>query len=300
MERTDFLADLGFVLAIDNCRRGCMHCPAFGSRAPVQRTPFDRLAQLAGELASAYQQCHMPVPKRTIHCWRISDPLDYWSSDTAGKSTRTLVDVASLWSDQFGQGLYVVTNGSEGRRRPRASLEGIAARPELVSQVKLTVTPFDKAWGSQRYLADIANDLSVLKNLWDLPSTRAEDRSGRRFRVNAKVTPATRDETMEFLRLALRAGGWSTREACALLRDDTRICFKPVYDLGSAGGETPVAGAIDIRSEAGMRFKPTESARSRLQYGIRPSGQLFEVDMYRFQERDLPLVWGHQGVVAAA
>jgi hypothetical protein len=217
------------------------------------------------------------------------------SSDNAGKATRTLVDVASLWSDQFGQGLYVVTNGSEGRRRPTASLEGIAARPELVSQVKLTVTPFDKAWGSQRYLADIGHDLSVLKNLWDLPSTRAEDRSGRRFRVNAKVTPATRDETMEFVRLALRTGGWSTRDASALLRDDSRICFKPVYDLGSASGETPVAGAVDIRGEAGIRFKPTESARSRVQYGIRPSGQLFEVDMYRFQERDLPYVWGDHG-----
>lgn len=50
-------------------------------------------------------------------------------------------DVARLWRDRLGQGLYVVTNGAEGRPLARRSLAQIAEQPELVSQVKLNHHP---------------------------------------------------------------------------------------------------------------------------------------------------------------
>jgi hypothetical protein len=41
----DIVADLGFVLVIDDCDRGCGHCPAYGDRTPVQRAPLTELAR---------------------------------------------------------------------------------------------------------------------------------------------------------------------------------------------------------------------------------------------------------------
>ena len=102
-----FLDRLGFVLAIDNCPRGCAHCPAFGSTTPVSRAPLatleHRLASIAAERA-----CHgWPARvEHTVHCWRLSDPLDY-TARTERHGIATAADLAVLWREHLHQGLYV-------------------------------------------------------------------------------------------------------------------------------------------------------------------------------------------------
>lgn len=291
-----FLADLGFVLAVDNCARNCLHCPAYGSREPVRRMPLDQLETTLGELAVAYARHGVPLPDRVVHCWRISDPLDYWSRLPSG-GIATCADVAELWRTHLGQGLYVVTNGAEGRMLAQQALMEFAVNPDLVSQIKITVTPFDRAWGSQEYLEELAADVRELLPLWDLPSTRAEDKDGRRFRINAKATVDRDEELRAFLVEVLLRSGLSRAQADHACQDPTRVAVKPVYDLGSASGDSPVPGALNIRDDSGGRHKPTAETRRQIQYGIRPDRRLFTVDMYAFRETDLhdrdgePLRW---------
>lgn len=183
---SDIITRLGFVLAVDNCARGCLHCPAYGSHALVQRAPLHQLARTLADLGTAHRRLDMAPPARVVHCWRISDPLDYTVRLLSG-TVATCADVARLWCDHLGQGLYVVTNGAEGRPLARRALAEIAEQPELVSQVKLTLTPADRAWGTSRYESDLAADIAALAPLWHLPSTRAEDPRGRRLRDRKSV-----------------------------------------------------------------------------------------------------------------
>lgn len=302
---SDIITRLGFVLAVDNCARGCLHCPAYGSHALVQRAPLHQLARTLADLGTAHRRLDMAPPARVVHCWRISDPLDYTVRLLSG-TVATCADVARLWCDHLGQGLYVVTNGAEGRPLARRALAEIAEQPELVSQVKLTLTPADRAWGTSRYESDLAADIAALAPLWHLPSTRAEDPRGRRLRLNVKTGPARQAETLAAVRRVLRMAGLTGGEVEAACADPSMVAVKPIYDLGNAtGAPSPVRGAVDIRYPAGHRFKPTPLARSRVQYGIRPDLRLFEVDMYAFTEHDLtgcdglPLRWpvGELGTV---
>jgi hypothetical protein len=302
---TDVIGGLGFVLAVDNCARGCLHCPAYGSRALVQRAPLHQLARALADLATAYRRLGTRPPGRVVHCWRISDPLDYTVRLRSG-TVATCADVARLWRDHLDQGLYLVTNGAEGRPQARWALAHIAAQPDLVSQVKLTITPADRAWGTERYESDLAADVVTLAPLWHLPSTRIEDPHGRRLRLNVKTSHTQQAETLAVVRKVLRLAGHSPGQADAACADATRVRVKPIYDLGTAtGAPSPAPGAVDVRDTGGHRFKPTPQARRRIQYGIRPDLRLFEVDMYAFTERDLiggdglPLRWplGELGTV---
>ncbi len=283
----DFLSGLGFVLAVDNCARGCAHCPAYGSRAPVSRAPLDVFERRLAAIAAARRRLELDALRRVVHCWRISDPLDYSWRTTKG-SVATCADVAALWREHLDQGLYVVTNGSEGKPTARHALARLVRQPQLTSQVKLTVTHADREWGTARYLANITDDLRALAPLWDLPATRREDPTGRRFRVNVKATPERHSEVRTAVVRALRDTGLSARQAKAACDDPARVRFKPIYDLGTASGEpTPLPGAVDVSDRSGTRHKPTPEARARLQYGVRPDGRLFVVDMYAFTEHDL-------------
>lgn len=282
----DIVADLGFVLAIDHCARGCAHCPAFGDRTPVQRASLAELTRTVETVAAARRHLGLGTPDRVVHCWRISDPLDYLSRQRNG-TVATCADVAALWRAHLGQGLYVVTNGSEGPATRRA-LTQLAAAPDLVSQVKLTITHADRSFGASRYVTALAHDVAALAPLWQLSSTRAEDPSGLRFRINAKATQARMGEVRAAVLDVLVRAGLTPGEARDCCDDPQRVQFKPIYDLGNATGTpSPLAGAIDIRDACGQRFKPTGDTRGRLQYGIRPNGRVFVVDMYAFTEHDL-------------
>lgn len=291
----DIVADLGFVLAIDHCARGCQHCPALGDRTPVQRAKLSDLARTVASVAEARRRLKV-TDQRVVHCWRISDPLDYVVRLPGGR-VATCAEVAGLWRTYLGQGLYVVTNGSEGSPTARRALTQLAAAPELVSQIKLTITPADRAFGTPRYIADLAHDVATLTALWRLPSSRAEDSTGRRFRINVKATPDRMAEVHALVMQVLTRAGLSPGQAHACGENPDLVRFKPIYDLGTAAGApSPVVGAIDVRGGDGHRFKPTGETRRRMQYGIRPGGRLFVVDMYAFLEHDLgdpdrPLVW---------
>jgi hypothetical protein len=292
----DIVKDLGFVLAIDHCARGCGHCPAFGDRTPVQRAPLAQLAHTVATVAAARRQLSLGTPDRVVHCWRISDPLDYLHRQPNG-AVATCADVAALWRTHLGQGLYVVTNGSEGSPTARRALTELVATPDLVSQVKLTITHADRSFGTPRYVPDLAHDVAQLAPLWRLPSTRGEDLTGLRFRINVKATAARTDEMRECVLNVLTAAGLTRSRARELCADRQRIQFKPIYDLGNAtGAPSPVTGAIDVRDPDGARYKPTTETRERTQFGIRPDGRLFAVDMYAFAETDLtegdePATW---------
>lgn len=278
----DIVTDLGFVLAIDHCARGCEHCPAFGDRTPVQRASLADLARTIANIAAA-RRCLQIADRRVVHCWRISDPLDYIVRLADGQ-TGTCADVAGLWRTHLGQGLYVVTNGSEGSPTARRALTQLVAAPELVSQIKLTITHADRAFGTPRYAAHLAEDIATLAPLWQHHSTRTEDPTGRRFRINVKTTAIREAEVRATLRSILTTAGLSPASS----EDPMLVRFKPIYDLGNAAGTTsPVAGAINVRGGDGERYKPTRETRRQTQYGIRPDGRLFAVDMYAFTELDL-------------
>lgn len=276
----DVLDRLGFIHANDHCRRNCTHCPAFGDTTPVVMMPFAALRALVADVGEAYRLRNR-TPSRSIASWRISDPLDYHVRD--GSGTRTTFDVARLWREHLGQGLYLVTNGSEGKRFARTALQRIGAEPEVVSQVKLTVTPCDQGWGSERHLAGIAEDIRVLAPLWDLGSTRIEDPDGLRFRINLKATRGRREEAWEFTAKALALAGLSRGDIDKALGDPRRISAKDVYDLGSQLGDSPVPEAVSIKSSDGTRFKPTQEERSQHQFGIYPDGSVRLIDMYAFR-----------------
>jgi hypothetical protein len=283
----DIVAGLGFVLAIDHCARGCEHCPAYGDRTPVQRAPLTELARTVAGVAAARRRLGLADDRRVVHCWRISDPLDYVTRSPGG-AVVTCADVACLWRTHLGQGLYVVTNGSEGRPNARRALHDLVTSPDLVSQAKLTITHADRSWDSPRYIGDLAHDVATLAPLWRLPSTRVEDRAGLRFRINVKTTAARMAEVRALVVAVLVRSGLSRAEAGTACDDHSRVRFKPIYDLGNATGRrSPVEGALDVRAADGHRYKPTVETRRRAQFGIRPDRRLFLVDMFAFTEHDL-------------
>lgn len=292
----DITSQLGFVLAIDGCARNCAHCSAFGSTAPVQRADIDTLTRRLASIAHARAHLELPAaPDRTVHSWRISDPLDY-RSRTSRDGTATAADVAVLWHEQLHQGLYVVTNGSEGRQHARRALAAFAATPLLISQLKLTITPADQDWGTDRYIDDLAADLRLVLPLWELPADRPENQPGAlRLRINLKTTANDHRDAREITAKILRTAGLSAQAADTALDDPQRVACKAIYDLGRAdGGPSAVPDAVAITDTTGQRNKPTPETRARIQYGIRPDGRLFVADMYAFAEADLMDPTTHQ------
>ncbi|GAA1657571.1 hypothetical protein [Actinoplanes couchii] len=289
------VTDLGFLLAIDHCARGCAHCPAFGDRTPVQRAPLPDLARTVKALAAARRTIRT-TDRRVVHCWRISDPLDYVVRLADGR-IGTCADVAELWRTHLGQGLYVVTNGSEASPIARRALAQLVDDSGLTSQLKLTITHADRHFGTPRYTPQLAADVAILEPLWKRDSTRIEDVNGRRFRINVKTTASRKAEMRAVLHEVLIGAGLSRAQAVSYCDDPTRVRFKPIYDLGdAAGASSPVAGALDVRRADGRRHKPTGGTRRQMQFGIRPDRRLFVVDMYAFTEHDLgdddqPLIW---------
>jgi hypothetical protein len=294
------VAELGFVLAIDGCARRCQHCPAFGSTGPARRADLDQLTVRLESLARARHAVGLPAtPGRTMHCWRISDPLDYWWRTTRD-GTATAADLALVWRDHLHQALYVVTNGSEGHPAGRRALATFGATPALVSQLKLTITPADRSWATPRYVDDLAADMRSVLPLWELPAARPEAGDGAaRLRLNVKTTPGTLDEARHRTTAILRAAGLAPSAVDDAIADPRRVVFKPIYNLGTAtGAPSPIGGAIDVTDLSGQRHKPTPHTRAQWQYGIRPDGRLFVVDMYAFTETELadpttgqPLFW---------
>ena len=276
----DFLVRLGFIHANDHCYRNCFHCPAYGSRIPLQNMPFASLKRIVTEIGQAYIDRGMK-PLRSIASWRISEPFDYYVKDK--EITRTTYDVARLWHGNLDQGLYIVTNGTEGKKFAREALLQLVNEADLISQIKLTITPFDIGWDSPKYFDDISWDVSALAQLWNLPSTRIENPTGARFRINVKVTEETRDSVCQFVARVLERAGYA-HALNSLMSDGTKIAIKPLYDLGSYSGNSPVPGAIKITRLNGERYKPTPETRDRYQYGIYSDGQIKIVDMYAFRE----------------
>lgn len=288
------LDNLGFILANDHCRRNCLHCPAYGDSSPVLFMPFHRLAQLLDEIRQAYDALGI-TPLRSIASWRISDPLDYFVRE--GPQKRTIYDVAHLWKTSLRQGLYIVTNGSEGKSFAQHALRQFIDEPDLVSQIKLTITSCDQDYGTDKFLADLSEDVSILSPLWKLPSLRIESPQDTRFRINVKTTDETCDEMRSFLLKLFQSIGYSLEASQSLLHDPAKVAIKRIYDL-TPEQNSPVIGAQSIINENKERYKAAPErenrfhhglnldgsiyARSPFQYGIDPSGFLFIANMPAF------------------
>jgi hypothetical protein len=108
----------------------------------MQSMPFDSLRRVVAAIGRAYTDRGMR-PLRSIASWRISDPFDYYVREHW--EARTTYDVAHLWRTHLSQGLYIVTNGTEGRGFAREALLKLVYEPDLISQIKLTITPYDTA-----------------------------------------------------------------------------------------------------------------------------------------------------------
>lgn len=273
----EFLSMLGFIHANDHCKRNCLHCPAYGDKARQSNMRFTELERIVKGVENELEKAKMQ-PTRSILSWRISDPLDYHVQE--GNNRYSTYDVAHLWRTHFKQGLYLVTNGSEGDERARQAMASLVGSAHLLSQFKLTITPFDAMWGRSRYEEDIVQDLQILAPLWELPSDRIEDPDGLRLRINVKATSQTESDVRSFVSHILERLGYTAK---ALMDDRRKIRFKPIYDLGSYEGDSPVEGAIKLVSDSGERFKPTEMERDRYQYAIYPDLSVKLVDMYAFK-----------------
>src|SRR5262245_4470583 len=95
--RASYARALGFVLAIDNCRRGCLHCPAHGSSRAPQHMSLENLEDALRWWRDLRTQAGAETVCRTIHCWRVSDPLDYRAPRISARSDGTCIEVAELW-----------------------------------------------------------------------------------------------------------------------------------------------------------------------------------------------------------
>jgi len=276
------IAQLGFLLVVDHCSRNCSHCQAFGERSPVERIPFDELENISFMIkrAAAIAQISVPIP---LHCWRVSDPLDYYCK--TGSGWKTCYDVAELWRRVFGQGLYVVTNGSEGTKIGREAVLGLSAQPDLLNQIKLTITPYDQEWGTPKYKADILWDLQQLHLLWQYPCAQRPNEL--LFRVNAKCSKCSKNELRQFLLELLREVGYSFYKANKIIADPQKIAFKPIYDLGNTVNASPPAGVVALPRDVHGIIKKSPAQRGEEYFGIRPDGRIFVVNMYRFSERDV-------------
>lgn len=276
----NFLAGLGFIHANDHCRRNCAHCPAHGDKTPQLNMPFEDLERIVADVGQALTQRGI-VLSRSVVSWRISDPLDYYVRHN--RMWRSTYDVAQLWHTHLRQGLYIVTNGSEGKPRARTVLHNLVREPELLSQIKLTVTPFDILWGTRQYFWNIVEDIRILAPLWEMFSERIEDPEGLRFRINVKVTEATRKPAEQFMEDVLQELLYCAKDARDIMNDRKKVRFKPVYNLGSYTGDSPIVDAIKLPGLHGERWKPTEQERDRYQYAVYPDFSVRIVDMYTFR-----------------
>lgn len=263
----DLVTQLGWVLAVDNCSRGCRYCPASAMRALAQRTPLYQLARTLSDLATYYARLETPPPRWAVPCWRLGDPLDYLVRTRSGR-VATCTEVAQLWRYHLHQGLYLMTNGSEGRPRARHALHQLATCPELVSQVKLTIGPADRAWDTSRYEQNLAADIAILAPLWQQPSTRTEDPDGRRLRLNLRTTPTRRPATLEAVARILTLAGLPAATISRAFDDTTMLTIKPLDTTGASN-------------------LPQLSSGPRVRYGIRPDRSLFMADMRTLTEHDL-------------
>ena len=278
---------LGFVLAIDGCARGCQHCPAFGLGMRPTSAPIEDLRSRLRRIKAAMPTVDFANEFRTVHAWRISDLADY--RYTTDGVTYDVASVAEAWCANLGQPLYVVTNGTIGSKARQASIKTLSEYPELVSQVKLTVTPFDPKFKLSRYVENMAYDVATLWPLGDLPGHRKEGAADqRRFRINVKATPDQQEEVVATLRNILATAGMSKSEIDMLVTNsDPRLQIKPVYDLRVTDDQPLPIGALQLGASTSDRLKP-EKVRNRNQLGFRPNGDAFEVDLWSFQEANPP------------
>lgn len=277
------VTQLGFVLAVDNCSRGCRYCPASEVRALPQRAPLYQLARTLSDLATCYARLGTPPPRWAVPCWRFSDPLDYLVRTRSGR-VGTCTDLARLWHDHLHQGLYLMTNGSEGRPQARRALHQLAASPELISQVKLTIGPADRDWGTSRYEHDLAADIAILAPLWQLPSTRTEDPRGRRLRINLRTTPTQQGATLETVARILTLARLPTATIQRVLDDVTMLTVKPLNTAASSVPQRPSTGELASGSSPSQ---PGVHTGPRTRFGIRPDRSLFLCDVNTITEHDL-------------
>lgn len=276
---------LGFILAIDNCGRGCTHCPAHGLRKKMETAPLVELKQRLSLAKQALRGTDV-LARRTIHSWRIGDMTDYRDRDPATGQEYTVVDVADAWLTELGQPHYTVTNGTMGVEWRQNALQQLAENPELSSQVKLTITPFDPKFHRASYVTNLAHDVATLWPLTELESQRPESVGQLRFRVNAKATPDTTDQLLDTLHGIVRESGVPVNFDDVVKGTSEHIKIKPVYDLRATAEQVPVFGAISLGNTIKDRVKP-EEVRDRYQLGVRTNGRAFEVDLYNFSEADL-------------
>lgn len=279
--------DLGFVMAIDGCARGCGHCPAYGLGMRPTVAKISELRERLSRIRAAMPNVNFATEFRTIHSWRISDLADYYSTEDG--VSHDMVSVAEVWTACLGQPLYVVTNGTIGSKRRRESLQLLAQHPELVSQVKLTITPFDPKFRLGRYVENMAFDVATLWQLGELSSQRYESlgKGQRRLRINVKAASQQHDEVVEMLNSILHEAGLSSDLIRRLLKnEDPRLQIKPVYDLRVSEQQPIPDGALTLGGSVADRLKH-EMVRQRMQLGIRTDGRAFAVDLHNFSEHDL-------------
>ena len=278
--------DLGFVMAIDGCARGCAHCPAYKLGMKPTITPMFVLRDRLNRIRKAMPDVDFDTEFRTVHSWRISDLLNYFSEEDG--VVHDVVSVAEAWHGILGQPLYVVTNGTMGHPPRKAALRRLAEHPEFVSQVKLTITPFDPKYRGRSYVRNMAADVAALWSLGELPSRRFEsDKSQRRLRINVKATTEQRGEVVAKLREILDCAGLDVVLIDRLVaNEDPRLQIKPVYDLRQTQWQPLPAGAVSLGLNPVDRLKP-EMVRERVQLGFRPDGSAFAVDLHAFNEHDL-------------
>lgn len=245
-----FIAGLRYVLAVDN-----------DHDSTDLRLLENRLAFITS-MRTEYgldETCWSPV-----HCVRDADPLIYTSPLCESGGTATIADLATLWREHLHQGLYVRTTGTGGRPHSRRALHAFAAAPRLVSQIRLVITPADKAWGTSTYIDDLAADLRILHPLWEIPADLLDAETTRLHVVlaaNDQDMPATRTAAIDIM----QAAGMDYTHALSTMDNPRLVTSEPITQ----------SNASHARTNKDLHHASADPLQTY--FGIHTTGALFSV-----------------------
>jgi len=186
---------------------------------------FDDLEQRLREVSATLRRTDSVKPERAVQCALSGqDPLDY-VSPTCADGNATCADVARLWLTHLGQRLAITTSGTYNRAQARSALTAFRETPALIRELTIRV---EVGHISQIYVQHLAEDIRLVRRLWDLPALDVRGRGLSRQRLQIQVVHSAQSQNTArtVISNVLRAAGLSDKQWTDLLADPTRVVFR--------------------------------------------------------------------------
>lgn len=208
---------LSYVLALARTGRQRTHRVVLCSIADLE--------QRLEEVGAARRRKASGIPERAVHCVLAGhDPLDY-NFPTPMDGSATCADVARLWLRYLEQRLAITTTGSHNRPYARSALAAFRECPALIRELNLRV---EVGAGAQPLVEKVAEDLQLVRPLWDLPAldVRGAPMTRQRLQVQVVHGVQSRATAWNVINNVLRKVGMSDQQLTNLLSDSTRLVFR--------------------------------------------------------------------------